>query len=181
VASAEEFAQFAEVMSPRLRRMAFLLCGDWHTAEDLAQTALAKVFVSWRRIRRQEAVHAYTTRTLVNAYLADKRLKRTGELLTGWLPERPVQAPAPETRMVLLDALATLPPRSRAVVVLRYWADLSVEQVADVLGCSTGNVKGLSARGLGRLRVVLGEAMAESGSPARPPGELNQSGGSADG
>jgi Sigma-70 region 2 len=63
VASAEEFVQFAEVMSPRLRRTAFLLCGDWHTAEDLAQTALAKVFVSWRKIRRQDAVHAYTTRT----------------------------------------------------------------------------------------------------------------------
>jgi len=181
VASAEEFAQFAEVMSPRLRRTAFLLCGDWHTAEDLAQTALAKVFVSWRRIRRQDAAHAYTTRTLVNTYLADKRLKRTGELLTGWLPERPVQASAPETRMMLLDALATLPPRTRAVVVLRYWADLSVEQVADVLGCSTGNVKGLSARGLDKLRVVLDEAMAESGSPARPPGEPNQSGDSGDG
>jgi RNA polymerase sigma-70 factor (sigma-E family) len=175
VASEEEFGQFAEVMSPRLRRMAFLLCGDWHTAEDLAQTALAKVFVSWRRIRRQDAVHAYTTRTLVNTYLADKRLKRTGELLTGWLPERPVEASAPETRMMLLDALATLPPRARAVVVLRYWADMSVEQVADVLGCSAGNVKGLSARGLGRLRVVLGEAMAESGSPARPPGDPSQS------
>jgi DNA-directed RNA polymerase specialized sigma24 family protein len=83
--------------------------------------------------------------------------------------------------MMLLDALATLPPRGRAVVVLRYWADLSVEQVADVLGCSTGNVKSLSARGLDRLRVVLGEAMAESGSPARAPGEPNQSGESGDG
>src|SRR5262245_38856361 len=128
VASAEEFVQFAEVMSPRLRRTAFLLCGDWYTAEDLAQTALAKVFVSWRRIRRQDAVHAYTTRTLVNTYLADKRLKRTGELLSGWLPEPSAEAPAPETRMVVLDALATLPPRCRAVVVLRYWADLSVDQ-----------------------------------------------------
>ena len=84
--AAEEFAEFARVMFPRLRRTAFLLCGDWHTAEDLAQTALAKVFVSWRRIRRQDAAHAYTHRTLVNAYLSDRRLKRTGELLTGWFP-----------------------------------------------------------------------------------------------
>jgi RNA polymerase sigma-70 factor (sigma-E family) len=181
VASAEEFVQFAEAMSPQLRRTAFLLCGDWHTAEDLAQTALAKVFVSWRRIRRQDAVHSYTTRTLINTYLADKRLKRTGELLTGWLPERPVQAPGPETRVMLLDALATLPPRTRAVVVLRYWADLSVEQVADVMGCSTGNVKSLSARGLDKLRVVLGETMAEFGSPARPAAEPNQSGDIGDG
>jgi RNA polymerase sigma-70 factor (sigma-E family) len=181
VTSAEEFVEFAAVISPRLRRTAFLLCGDWHTAEDLAQTTLVKVFVSWRKIRRQDAVDAYATRTLVNAYLAHKRLKRTGELLTGWFPEQPVQAPAPETRMMLLDALATLPPKGRAVVVLRYWADLSVEQVADMLGCSTGNVKSLSARALGKLRAVLGEEMAESGSPGRPPGERRQSRNTRDG
>ena len=166
--SAEEFADFAEAASPRLRRMAFLLCGDWHTAEDLAQTALAKVFVSWRKIRRQDAVHAYATRTLVNTYLADRRLKRNGEVLRSWLPEPLADAPAPETRMMLLDALATLPPRSRAVVVLRYWADLSVDQAAAVLGCSPGNVKSQSARALDKLRAVLGDTMIESGSPARP-------------
>ena len=177
VTSAEEFAEFARVMSPRLRRTAFLLCGDWHTAEDLAQTALTKVFVSWRRIRRQDAVHAYTNRTLVNAYLAHRRLKRTSELLTGSFPERPAHDPAPETRMLLLDALATLPPRSRAVVVLRYWADLSVEQVADVMGCSPGNVKKLSARALDKLRVLLGEAMAESGSSSLPPVKPYEPGG----
>ena len=169
MSSAEEFAEFARVMSPRLRRTAFLLCGDWHTAEDLAQTALTKVFVSWRRIRRQDAVHAYTNRTLVNAYLTHRRLKRTGEVVTGWFPERPAEDPAPETRMMLLDALATLPPRSRAVVVLRYWADLSVEQAADVMGCSPGNVKKLSARALDKLRVTLSAAMADSGSSSLPP------------
>jgi RNA polymerase sigma-70 factor (sigma-E family) len=165
VTSAEEFVEFAEAMSPRLRRTAFLLCGDWHTAEDLAQTTLEKVFVSWRRIRRHDAVRAYATRTLVNTYLAYKRLKHTGELLTGWFPEPLVQAPEVEERLLVLDALASLPPRSRAVVVLRYWEDLSVEQVADALGCSTGNVKTLSARALDKLRVVLGEATAEPGLP----------------
>ena len=175
--AAEEFAEFARVMYPRLRRTAFLLCGDWHTAEDLAQTALTKVFVSWRRIRRQDAVHAYTNRTLVNAYLAHRRLKRTGEVVTGWFPEHAAQDPGPETRMLLLDALATLPPRSRAVVVLRYWADLSVEQVADVMGCSPGNVKKLSARALDKLRVLLGEAMAESGSSSLPPVKPYEPGG----
>ena len=179
--SAEEFAEFARVMSPRLRRTAFLLCGDWHTAEDLAQTALTKVFVSWRRIRRQDAVHAYTNRTLVNAYLADRRLKRTGELLTASFPERAAPGPAPETRMILLDALATLPPRSRAVVVLRYWADLSVEQVAEIMGCSTGNVKSLSARALDKLRVMLGETTAESGTPGMPPVIEHEPGGSRHG
>ena len=161
----QDFRDLYVARAPALRRTAFLLCGDWHTAEDLAQTALAKVFVAWREIRRRDAVHAYANRTLVNVYLTQRRLKRTGELLTGWFPDRAAPAPALETRMVVLDALATLPPRARAVVVLRYWADLSVEQVAEVLGCSTGNVKALSARALHRLHAVLGEALAESGPP----------------
>jgi RNA polymerase sigma-70 factor (sigma-E family) len=171
VTSAEEFVEFAEAASPRLRRMAFLLCGDWHTAEDLAQTALAKVFVSWRKIRRRDAVQAYATRTLVNTYLADKRLKRSGEILTDRLPENPVVPQGPETRMVVLAALATLPPGARAVVVLRYWADLSVEQVAAMLGCSPGNVKSQSARALGKLRAVLGDARTGHGPAGWPPEE----------
>jgi RNA polymerase sigma-70 factor (sigma-E family) len=168
VTAAEEFIEFAEVTSPRLRRTAFLLCGDWHTAEDLVQTTLAKVFVSWRKIRRQDAAHAYAARTLVNTYLADKRLKRVAEVLTGRLPERPVESPPPELRIVVLEALATLPPRGRAVVVLRYWEDMSVEQVAAVLGCSQGNVKSQSARALDKLRAVLGDALDGYGPPGRP-------------
>ena len=131
------------------------MCGNWHTAEDLAQTALAKVFASWPRIRRQDAVDAYATRTLVNTFLADKRLRRSGEILTDRLPERPAGGPAPETRIVVLDALATLPPRSRATVILRYWADLNVDQAAAVLGCSPGTVKSTTARALARLKDVL--------------------------
>jgi RNA polymerase sigma-70 factor (sigma-E family) len=163
----EEVAEFAEIALPRLRRTAFLLCGDWQTAEDLVQTTLAKVLVSWRRIRQQDAVHAYATRTLVNVYFADRRLKRPREVLTDRVPECPVEWPAPETRLVVLSALATLPPRGRAVVVLRYWADLSVEQVAAVLGCSPGNVKSQSARSLDKLRAVLEDALTDSGSADR--------------
>jgi RNA polymerase sigma-70 factor (sigma-E family) len=158
VTAAEEFTEFAAGAAPRLRRTAFLLCGNWHTAEDLAQTTLAKMFVSWRRISRQDAVYAYASRTLVNTYLADRRRHRARELLAGWLPETAAAPPAPEMRMVVLDALATLPPRARVVVVLRYWADISVEQVADLLGCSQGNVKSQSSRALAKLRTVLGDA-----------------------
>jgi DNA-directed RNA polymerase specialized sigma24 family protein len=82
------------------------------------------------------------------------------------LPERPVEPPPPEARVIVLDALATLPARARAVVVLRYWADLSVEQVADMLGCSPGTVKSQSARALDKLRAVLGGSVSDG-----PPGQ----------
>jgi RNA polymerase sigma-70 factor (sigma-E family) len=154
--------------------MAFLLCGDWHASEDLVQTTLAKVFVSWRKIRRQDAGHAYASRTLVNTYLADKRLRRSEEILTSRPPERSIQPSGPETRIVVLNALATLPPKSRAVVVLRYWADLSVDQVADMLGCSPGNVKSQSARALSKLRTMLDDIATGPGSPGRSPEERHQ-------
>lgn len=155
----EEFVEFADAASLQLRRTAFLLCGNWHTAEDLAQATLAKMFVSWRKIKRRGAEHSYANRILVNTYLDGKRLKRSGEILTDRFPDRAAESQALETRLVVLAALATLPPRARAVVVLRYWEDLSIEQVADVLGCSPGNVKSHTARALEKLRAVLGEAM----------------------
>ena len=72
MSSEEEFTEFAMATSARLRRTAFLLCGDWHTTEDLVQSALATVFLSWRKIRRQDAAHAYAERTLLNVYLGEK-------------------------------------------------------------------------------------------------------------
>jgi DNA-directed RNA polymerase specialized sigma24 family protein len=108
--STEEFTEFAAGAAPRLGRTAFLLCGDWHGAEDLAQATLTKMFVSWRRINRQDAVYAYANRTLVSTYLADRRRLRSRELLAAWLPEPAAPAGTPELRMVILDALGTLPP-----------------------------------------------------------------------
>jgi RNA polymerase sigma-70 factor (sigma-E family) len=160
-ATEDEFVEFAEAVAPRLRRTAFLLCGDWHTAEDLAQTTLAKVFGAWRRISRRDAANAYAMRTLLNTYLAESRKKRPGEILTGQPPEPRDDAPSPELRLAVLEALAMLPPKARAVVVLRYWADQSVEQTAALLGCSAGNVKSQSARALGKLRVLLDDAAGE--------------------
>jgi RNA polymerase sigma-70 factor (sigma-E family) len=165
VTAAEEFTEFAAGAAPRLRRTAYLLCGDWHAAEDLAQTALAKVFVAWRRISKQESAHSYATRTLVHAYLSERRLRRSGEVLAGTVPERPAEPHQLEDRIVLLDALAMLPPKARAVVVLRYWNDLSVDQAAAVLGCSAGNVKSQSARALEKLRVLLAETEEPSAKP----------------
>jgi RNA polymerase sigma-70 factor (sigma-E family) len=171
VTAEEEFAEFAATAAPRLQGMAFLLCGDWHTAEDLVQATLVKVFLAWRRIKRQETAHAYATRTLVNTYLAHKRLRRSWEIPTSEFPERPAEPAAPETQMVVLAALAGLPPKGRAVIMLRFWADLSVDQVAAILRCSPGAVKSQSVRALGKLRAVLGDAIPEVRAGGRPAAE----------
>jgi RNA polymerase sigma-70 factor (sigma-E family) len=165
----DEFTSFAEVASSRLMATAFLLCGDWHTAEDLAQTTLAKVFAAWWRIRNRDAVHAYAQRTLLNTYLAHYRRRQRREMLTAdveALAERVVEPQTPELRLALIDALATLPPSARAVVVLRYWEDMSIDQVAALLGCSTGNVKSQSARALHKLRLLLDGSPAAASSTA---------------
>jgi RNA polymerase sigma-70 factor (sigma-E family) len=160
VDSAEEFTEFATAHAHRLRWTALLLCGDWHTAQDLTQITLASVFLAWRRIR-PDSVPAYAHRTLVNSYLAVKRKRSESELPVAVPRERPAPAHMTELRLVLLQALATLTPKARAVVVLRYWEDLCIEQVAEVLGCSAGTVKSQSARALEKLRAHLGESLTE--------------------
>ena len=157
----DEFTEFAAAEMIRLRRTAYLLCGDWHAAEDLTQIALTRTLVAWRRISKQENAHAYAHRTLVNAYLGQRRTRKSGEVPVDRLPEHPAQPGTAELRVVMLDALATLPAQARAVVVLRYWEDLSVDQVAGILRCSAGNVKSQSARALQKLRDVLSHSMPE--------------------
>jgi hypothetical protein len=117
VSSSEEFIEFAGAAAPRLRRTAFLLCGDWHTAQDLTQTALAKVFVAWRRISRADGAHAYAHRTLVNSYLALRRKRDSTELLVGEVAERRTGADTADLRIVLLAALGSLTPKARAALL----------------------------------------------------------------
>jgi RNA polymerase sigma-70 factor (sigma-E family) len=169
-ADREEFASFATAVAPRLRRTAYLMCGNWHTAEDLAQTTLTKMFASWGRIRRHDGLSAYALKTLVNTYRAERRRRWSGELPMADLPEQSGPADATERRMDLMAALAELPPRARATVVLRYWSDLSVDQAAELLGCSPGNVKSQSARALQRLRDLMGEDLTGASAGAREPG-----------
>jgi len=161
----EDFTAFADAASGRLLNTAYLLCGDWHTAEDLTQTTLAKVYAAWHRIGKPDAVFAYARRTLLNTYFVDCRRTRRREVLAAPadLPDRPDEPRTPELRLALTDALATLPPRARAIVVLRYWEDMSVEQVATQLDCSTGTVKSQSSRSLDKLRLLLGATLAEHG------------------
>lgn len=159
--SSEEFIEFAAAVGPRLRRTAYLLCGDWHTAQDLTQTTLAKVFVAWHRINSGEGAYAYAHRTLVNCYLAARRKGKGTEFPVGGVPDRPTGPETTELKIVMLEALASLTPKARAVLVLRYWEDRSVDQAAAMLGCSAGNVKSQSSRALERLRLLLGDALTE--------------------
>ena len=167
--SVEEFSEFAHGAAGRLCRTAFLLCGNWHTAQDLTQMTLAKVFVSWRRINRRDGVDAYAHRTLVNTYLALMRKRSYAEMPVGRIPEQASSADSADLRIVLLQALAGLGPRARAVVILRYWEDHSVDQVAEMLGCSAGSVRTTSSRAKEKLRAALGDALPELGDGANSP------------
>ncbi|NUP51319.1 MAG: SigE family RNA polymerase sigma factor [Catenulispora sp.] len=158
----DELDQFVTGRYLALRRTAFLLCGDWHRAEDLVQGTLVKVVVAARR-RRVESLDAYARQVLLNLFLEEnKRLWRRRE--KSWAePADAFEAPDPgggpdrETRLTLLAALRGLPPRQRAAVVLRYWEDRSVEETAQLLGVSPGTVKSQCAKALAALRARLGE------------------------
>ncbi|TWP52506.1 SigE family RNA polymerase sigma factor [Lentzea tibetensis] len=154
----EEFHRYAAGRAHGLRSTAFLLCGDWHHAEDLVQTALLKLYLMWPRLQHHGGLDAYARRIVVRTYLAERRLLwRKRERLTDVPPE--THAPSdvePEERIIIRRALAAVPPKQRAAIVLRYWNDLSVEETAEALGCSTGTVKSQCARGLATLRQRLG-------------------------
>jgi len=165
----DEFSEYAVARQSHLLRTAYLLCGDWHGAQDLTQTALLNLCKAWKRAKRADSVDAYAQKTLINAYLRGQRkLRRERELSAAALSgtERLAGSSDPdrlETRLALLSALDRLPARARAVVVLRYWEDLSVAATAAALGCSTGNVKSQSARALARLRTLLGDEFPDHG------------------
>jgi RNA polymerase sigma-70 factor (sigma-E family) len=151
------FAEYFAARSGAMRGTAFLLCGDWHRAEDLTQSALTKVYLAWSRVRRADNVDGYVRQVLVRTYLDEQRRRwrqeqPTGETLDGL---RSDPATASDQRLDLLRALATLPPRQRAAVVLRCWEDLSITEVARALDCSEGTVKSQTSRGLAALRGVL--------------------------
>jgi RNA polymerase sigma-70 factor (sigma-E family) len=150
----DEFAEFAHAHAERLRATAYLLCRDWHLAQDLTQTALTRLFVGWRRAGQADNRLAYAQKVLLRAYLDHRRLRSSTEATPGELPE-PVYRHNPELRLTMIDALSRLPVRDRAIVVLRYFQDYSVEQVADVLEIPVSVVKSQTRRSLTKLRHVL--------------------------
>ncbi|MEU8260421.1 SigE family RNA polymerase sigma factor [Micromonospora sp. NPDC048999] len=150
------FAEYFAARSDAMRGTAYLLCGDWHRAEDLVQTAFTKLYLAWNRVSRHEVLDAYVRQILLRTFLDERRRgwwRR--ERVGGEDAERPTPPESPENRLVMLQALGALPPRQRAVLVLRYWEDLSVEETAALLGCSPGTVKSQASRGLDNLRGLL--------------------------
>ena len=151
------FVEFVQAASGSLRGTAYLICGDWHRADDVVQDALHKLYLGWPRISRADNVFAYARRMVVNAAIDNGRRAWRRERSSADLPEQAIADGSVDhaQRDVVLRALATLPPRQRACVVLRYYQDLSVEQTADALGCSAGTVKGYTSRALTNLRPLL--------------------------
>ena len=164
-----DFANFARERQQQLYRTAYLLCGNPDRAQDLVQSTLVSLLRSWAKARDAENLDAYARRSLIRAFLAERRkLRREAEIQTLARAgrrdrDRAVPGPAAEAelRILILEALRSLPPKPRAMLVLRYWEDLSVEQTAAILGCSEGNVKSQCSRSLEKLRTLLGEPFTE--------------------
>jgi RNA polymerase sigma-70 factor (sigma-E family) len=153
----DEFVAYVAASSAYLRSTAFVLCGDWHRADDLLQVTFLKLYRVWPRLVRRGELDGYVRRMVVRAFLSENRRKwRSREHLPGELPDATA---APESdhaqRLAVRAALGGVPPKQRAVLVLRYWDDLSVEDTAAALGCTAGTVKSQSARGLATLRKLL--------------------------
>ena len=164
--SDEEFTEFVVASWPSLYRTAYLLLGERQLAEDLVQTALSKTYASWGRVRELGAARGYARTTLVNTASSWFRKQ-------GWRAEQPTESVEtgsydedPTLRPDLTAALARLAPRQRAVVVLRFYEDLSVAETAQALHCSEGTVKSQTSDALANLRGLLGEAVLplESGA-----------------
>lgn len=166
-----EFREFAVARESQLRRSAYLLSGDWHEAQDLTQTTLMKLYVAWGSVRADGNVDAYARQILARTFIDQQRKgqwreKPYDELPTREAPQHPSsqqqQQQQPDLRLTLQGALAQLPPGYRAVLVLRYWEDLSVEQTASALGIAAGTVKSQTARALVRLRELVGEDLVDA-------------------
>lgn len=153
----QEFAEFFSARFEGARRIAYAMCGSWPDAEEIAQSAFVKMYARWPKIRI-ETVDAYLRTVLTRVFLDTKRRGRAREQVVAELPETIAPPDAgPAERLALRAALLTVPPGQRAVLVLRFVADLSIPQVAEILGCTTGTVKSQTARGLTALRAAYGD------------------------
>ncbi len=157
----DEFTAFVDSSSRDLLRAAWLLTGDWPTAEDLVQSALTATWRHWQENGPVNYPEAYVRRVMVTTFLRWKKRRWGGEIATEPLPEGPARDDLfaqVDAHDALHAALSVLPPKQRAIVVLRYFADLTEAQTAAVMQCAVGTVKSQSAKALARLHDVPGLA-----------------------
>jgi len=150
------YTEYVTAKLPWLRRTAYLLCQDWHRADDLLQTAITKLYINWQRAERVENIDGYARTILVNTFLAEQRSPWWKRVV----PHREdldsaTKATDLEAILDLRAALSALPPKQRATVVLRYYNDLSITETAEALCCSEGTVKSQTSRALVSLRHIL--------------------------
>ena len=164
-------AGYVEYVSGRmtsLRRVAYLLCQDWHSADDLVQVAVTRLFAYWPRARRMDNLDAYVRKILVHAFISQRRSAWGRRVLVAESPpEVPDVGTDREAALDVRSALLSVPPRQRATLVLRFYCDLDVEQAAAALGCSPGTVKSQTAKGLAAMRRLLEPAMPSIGGADR--------------
>ncbi len=161
-ASEREFADYFRTRRETVRRTAYMMCGDWHKADDHAQAAFVALHRNWRKIRDPRALDGWMRRTLTRSVIDESRRPWRREKPTAEHTDVvtiPPEADAMATRQVLVDGLRTVPPRQRAVLVLRFFEGLDVAETARAMGCSEGTVKSQTARGLEALRASLGDAL----------------------
>ncbi|MBT2417937.1 SigE family RNA polymerase sigma factor [Streptomyces sp. ISL-22] len=168
-ARADEYAEFAVARAGHLYRSACLLtAGDTHLAEDLVQETLGRIYVRWGRVSRVGNPAGYAQTVLTRTFLAHQRRRSSTERATDAVPDRAADDGGHSDlslRLTLLQALGRLPAKDRAVVVLRYWEDRSVEETADALNASSAAVRTRCTRALGRLRELLAEDLGEYATP----------------
>ncbi|MFJ7218436.1 SigE family RNA polymerase sigma factor [Amycolatopsis sp. NPDC098790] len=157
----DDFTEYVTARSGWFRKVAYLLCGDWHRADDLVQTAITRLYASWPRAARADNLDGYARRTLVNVYLAEQRTSWWRRVNLGDTGEQPAPIADVEAALDLRAALDRLPARQRATVVLRYFGDLSVADTARALACSEGTVKSQTAKAVETLRELLGDPIRE--------------------
>ncbi|MEV0594157.1 SigE family RNA polymerase sigma factor [Nonomuraea cavernae] len=160
-AAEHDFGAFVAARGTSLLRVAYLACGDKTEAEDLLQTALERTYRNLDRVR-SESLEPYVRRVIVNTAISRARRRAILSVIPMHSPpETSARATDTDLRHVLMEALRALPPRQRAVIVLRYWEDLSETQTAEVLGCAVGTVKSQASKALAKLRSALGRETVE--------------------